>query len=394
MNRQRLANQMVQYGLDVLIASTPENVGYLTGFWTITQQIEAGVQTYALFTHSSKRTALIASVGDIMSNIRLIQPKQLLIVPYSIFYVNEGKILSETDQHIKEILNTKKRNSAVDALIEVIKEEGLSSAVIGVENQIPYQSLYRLKKEFPKIRIKEATDLFHTVRMVKTGREIECLRKSAEIIEKGIRLTLPELTEGISETEAAIKLKSHIIHEGAKPALMVIGFGANSAYSDADPCDNTLKRGDIVRFDVGCIWQHYYSDTAKIVVFGKEATDKQKTHYDALIEGHREGIANARAGVRVSDIFDTMMTRIRKGIPHFNRHHCGHGIGLKLHEPPAIAQNDNTILEEGMVINIEAPYYELGFGGLQTEDTILITENGNELLTIVDETLEECRGEN
>ena len=388
MNKERLAYQMAQNKLDVLIASTPENVGYLTDFWTISQQIESGVYTYALVKDTIHNPLLIVSMGDLISNIRLIQPKELQIILYGTFYVNEGVTSSETDEQIREALNITRRKSATEALIEVVKEEGLESAVVGIEKQMPYQVLNRLYDEFPKIKIKEVTDLFNRVRMVKTGREIECLRKSASIIEKGIQLTLESLTEGMTEIEAATILRTFIIKEGAVPSLMVIGFGANGAYSDADPTCNKLKKGDIVRFDVGCTWQHYYSDTAKVIVFGDKATIKQRTYYNALVNGQREGIARATPGVRVSEIFEAMMETIRKDIPHYKRHHCGHGIGLKLHQPPEIAPYDNTILQEGMVINIEAPYYELGFGGLQTEDTLLITKNGNEVLTIIDETLE------
>lgn len=388
MNEKRLVNQMTQDGIDALIASTPENVGYLTNFWTFAQQAARGVQTYTLISSSIEKPVLIVPIGDVVSGMDLIEPKELTMIPYGSFYIHtEGTTLSETDQEIKEIFEIERSINATEALITVIKEENLGCSVIGIENEMPFQALNRLKKEFPQLRIREATDLLHKVRMVKTDDEIEKLKKSADIIEKAINAVLHWITEGTSEIEAAKKLKGEIIREGAEPGLTNIGFGANSAHPDALPCGNRLKKADIVRFDVGCIWKHYYSDTARAIVFGEEATTKQNEYYNAIANGQRNGIAKATPGTKVSDIFDLMMKTVRKDIPHYNRHHCGHGIGLEIHQPPSIAPSDNSVLEKGMVINLEVPYYELGLWGLQVEDTVLITEKGNEVMTTVDETL-------
>jgi Xaa-Pro aminopeptidase len=69
------------------------------------------------------------------------------------------------------------------------------------------------------------------------------------------------------------------------------------------------------------------------------------------------------------------------GIPHFRRHHAGHGIGIEPYEPPFLTETSEEILEEGMVLNVETPYYEMGFGGVQLEDTIVITNDGYRPLT-------------
>jgi Xaa-Pro dipeptidase len=59
----------------------------------------------------------------------------------------------------------------------------------------------------------------------------------------------------------------------------------------------------------------------------------------------------------------------------------GHGIGLEVYDPPSITPDNPALLEAGMVICIETPYYELGWGGVQVEDTLLVQENGYQLLT-------------
>ena len=389
MNKERLINQMNQEGIDVLIASTPENVGYVTGFWMSIQQVARWVESYALISNSREKPSLIASLYGLISHVDLIEREVLKIMPYGAFSINEATgPLSKIDKEIKELLRLESNSSATEALIAAIKEENLSNAVIGVENLMPLKTLEQLKKEFPQIKIKEATGLFHKARMVKTSDEIEKLRKSATVIEKAIKSTLQNIVEGISEIEAANELNKEIMKEGADPAFMVFEFGANGAHVDAEPTETRLKKGDIIRIDAGCVYQHYYSDTAKTIIFGEEVTAKQQKRYQAIASGQKSGIEKARPGVKASEVFDEMMKAIRKDFPDYNRYNFGHSIGLEVWEPPLIVPGDDTVLEKGMVINLEALYYDLGVFGLQVEDTLLLTETGNEVLTTVDETLQ------
>ena len=73
------------------------------------------------------------------------------------------------------------------------------------------------------------------------------------------------------------------------------------------------------------------------------------------------------------------------GIPHYGRQHVGHGIGLGLggYDRPTIAPGDHTALEADMVLCIETPYYEMGWGSVQVEDMIVVTEDGYRRLTSV-----------
>jgi Xaa-Pro aminopeptidase len=95
-----------------------------------------------------------------------------------------------------------------------------------------------------------------------------------------------------------------------------------------------------------------------------------------------EAAASAmRPGAKASDVFRVSVDAARKaGIPHFDRHHVGHALGVVCYDDPLIGPNDHTVLEEGMVINIETPYYEVGFGGAHVENTFLVTRSGCEPL--------------
>jgi Xaa-Pro aminopeptidase len=107
-------------------------------------------------------------------------------------------------------------------------------------------------------------------------------------------------------------------------------------------------------------------------------------------------LAMIRPGVPVGDLFRMGTATVRSsGIPHYQRHHVGHGIGLEFYEAPVLvgapcdddagrANGSGMTLRSGMVINVELPYYELGLGGLQIEDTVVIRSGGYERLTTSD----------
>jgi Xaa-Pro aminopeptidase len=81
--------------------------------------------------------------------------------------------------------------------------------------------------------------------------------------------------------------------------------------------------------------------------------------------------------VRTADVFEASVETVRReGIPHYQRSHVGHGIGLDGYDAPDIAPSSPAVFEEGMVVCVETPYYEMGFGGLQVEDTLVVTKDG------------------
>ena len=73
----------------------------------------------------------------------------------------------------------------------------------------------------------------------------------------------------------------------------------------------------------------------------------------------------------------------RNGLPHYNRGHLGHGVGLSLaiEESPLISPNETHLLEPGMVLSLQMPYYGYGVGAISIEDMILITDDGHEVLS-------------
>jgi Xaa-Pro dipeptidase len=187
--------------------------------------------------------------------------------------------------------------------------------------------------------------------------------------------------------EIAEVFSTAIAQQGGIPVLVCIGAGYRSAFPNVQPSDYQVKKGDLIRFDIGCLYKNYYSDTARIAVWGKPS-EKQRTYYQAIKEGEDRALALIRPGIQAAEIFNEAVKGVRQaGIPHYQRSHVGHGIGIECYDPPFLNPTSGHILEEGMVVNVETPYYELGFGGVQVEDTLVVTKNGYQLFTKADRNL-------
>ncbi len=227
--------------------------------------------------------------------------------------------------------------------------------------------------------------------MVKTKDEIELLRRAATINEGGIKAFLGRVEEGVTEKDLCKVFHHYLIENGAEKGHWNSSGGTRSG-ALFPPSDYRLKKGDLFRFDVGCTYHNYFADTGGVYVLGRDPGEKEKRIYEALQAGREVALSLVKPGVRPSEIFNATMGVVRRnGIPDYKRYHLGHGIGLEFYDYPLIgpggmapsvllAGGGDTALEENMTVNIELPYYELGFGGFQVEQTLVVTKAGFEFI--------------
>jgi Xaa-Pro aminopeptidase len=91
-------------------------------------------------------------------------------------------------------------------------------------------------------------------------------------------------------------------------------------------------------------------------------------------------------------LFDAAVSAVEEaGLRPYRRHHCGHGIGSSVYEPPIVSPAASTPLVPGMVLCLETPFYELGWGGMMVEDTVVVTDDAYRMLTRSDRSLREIK---
>ena len=376
--RQRLLGVLEAEGLDALVATTPENLFYVTGFRSISHAIFRGAELYGAFTRGGTGLVVpfIDTAGVAADGIACDR-----VACYGKFFFEYADPPGEVGEKIRK-WTREPAPSAADALAGVLADLGVAGRRVGLdEGNLFAPAWARLAERLTPATLVPAYQLFRRARMVKGAAEVARLERAAQIAEDGIAAVLAMLAPGVSEREAVMVYEQEVVRRGASPYFSVITIGERAALADVYPSDRALRRGDLVRFDLGCVYEGYRSDISRTAVLGAPA-GKQARYYAAVLAGERAAIEAMKPGIPASQLFDVAVRATRAaGIPHYQRHHVGHGIGLEPYDPPTIAPGSETVLEPGMVFCVETPYYEHGWGGVQVEDAVEVTTAGARLLT-------------
>jgi Xaa-Pro aminopeptidase len=287
---------------------------------------------------------------------------------------------------------------AVECLADVLEERGLGESNIGIESHIlPYPIFRKIEARLPKAKFVECSRIFERLRLIKSEKEVTMIKKATEITEKAIEAALEVAKEGVTHAELLKEYFATAIMKGAEPreiglhAQIAAGdWSAESHISTANyPLEYRLRKGDIVMFEVGVTYNGYNADLCRTAVVG-EPSNRVREIYAALLNAEKRVIESLGPGVNISEIYEVGVDAVREKFPTYDAKFLGHGLGLKVHEEPVIRSAVEDVLKPGMVINVEVPYNwrtSEGTGGMNIEDTFLITENGYEPISSLDRNL-------
>jgi Xaa-Pro dipeptidase len=396
-NKRRAERLVADCGLDAVVASSAENVLYMTGFECTTHWINKSFQQYALFSpgHAPEASLIVPGLeidslvdGDVWID------DFYVFSPFKRGRANDPALVDEIGRKGAALVaRAPSVGTATDGLVAAIEARGLQAGRIGFdESGLSIHALEEIRRRLPNLRISYAANLLWEIRMVKTPEEIERLERSTHISESAIRSAFRTIKPGVTEGQLIDAYHREIAAQGAMPTFCVIGSGSRSSYPHSLRSERAIQTGDIVRYDVGCTWRYYHSDHARAIVLG-QPTDEQRRIWDALAEGVEDAVAAVKPGATAADLFNVAMAPGRRlGLDNFDRFHCGHGIGISVYDPPVITASDPTKsaflmpeikegLEVGMVINIEVGYYLQGVMGFLCEDTMVVTPQGSRVFT-------------
>jgi Xaa-Pro aminopeptidase len=180
-----------------------------------------------------------------------------------------------------------------------------------------------------------------------------------------------------------------VVLGGGDPLFNEITFQRRAAVGALPIQDGVLEEGDIIRFDVGCKFEAYCSDIARLFVFRGEVPPRAQRIYDAMKAGEERGMEAMRPGATARDVFEATVAAVKDaGVPDYERNHVGHAVGLEVYDGCLLSPGDETALEEGMTFEIETPYYEIGFVGVQIEDTVVVRDGGIEMISTLPREIE------
>ena len=335
----KLRAQMAKQGLDGVLITDPFNFRYFSGF-----------------------------TGD--AGMLLITPEARLLFTDSRFWEQARQEAPEFDLV---------KNPAYGELNKHFKSGGK----LGFEEKtLSVQSFENLKAAL-KADFKPVSSAIDDLRMIKDPEEISLLEKSIALNDRVFETVAPRIKPGASEKAVRAEIHYDLEKGGAQgPSFpAIVGAGANGALPHHTPDATKIQEGDLVVVDMGGNREGYCSDLTRTVMVG-EVPEKAKEIYRVVAEAQQKAFDKIAPGVPIAEVDKAARDHIAKaGYGEYFGHSLGHGVGLEIHEAPAIYSRSQQKLEPGMVFTVEPGIYLPGFGGVRIEDVVVITKDGYRILS-------------
>lgn len=293
--------------------------------------------------------------------------------------IEDVKYLGEFNNFIeKVVLNKEEINIYLD-----LEEENTS-----------YKYVNEIKHKYYNINIKNAFKLIGNLRLIKTNEEVSRIRKAIYITIEGVKELMRNSKSGIKEYELEAYFDFICKKNGVKDFAFktIAAAGKNATVLHYVTNDSELKDGDLILFDLGAQYKYYNGDISRTFPINGKFTERQKEVYNAVLRVNEKVIKEMKPGVKFVDLNKKakdwiseecislgLMTE-KDDVSKFYYHSIGHSLGMDTHDIEL--ENRDVTFEPGMIYTVEPGIYiENESIGIRIEDDVLITEDGNEVLT-------------
>jgi Xaa-Pro aminopeptidase len=302
-------------------------------------------------------------------------------------FFTDSRYETQVHDEVKGVKIVIASKSSIQALTEFLVERRRRKRdwTIGIEAEhftvAEKKRLVKLRP--PGIALKDAPAIVERMRMVKDEDELQRIRAAvilgAKIFDRAVEVLRP----GVSEVEVAAEMELVARQSGAEQMSFptIIASGARSALPHGRASDHKVAAHGFVVCDFGVILSGYCSDQTRTVWVGSVPKDARDS-YEAVLEAQQAAISTVRVGVTAGEVDAAARDVLKKaGLARYFTHSTGHGVGLEIHEPPRVADQQPEVLQPGMVITIEPGVYFPGKWGIRIEDMVAVTASGCEVLT-------------
>lgn len=344
---QSLRNKMAGLKLQGMIIANPVNINYLTGL-------------------NAEGILLLTRKENIfITDSRYIEEVSSTITPFDEIVVDDQKNISKEEY---------------ENFFIFCENVGFE------ESYLTYAKYKEYIRKFKINNFAEAEEILMQLRIIKDDTEIANIKRACEITDECFNMLIKYIKPGLTEKQIARKIHDFYIDNSEGESFdTIVASGENSSKPHAVPTDRKIETKDIITIDMGCIVNGYCSDMTRTIFVGG-ITKEQKEIYELVFENQKRAL---------NEIFDgANIKTISRGVESdFNLknqtliHALGHGVGLEIHEAPAVSIKNDSLLKENMVITDEPGIYLPGNFGVRIEDTVLVTKKGAIALT---ESPKEC----
>jgi Xaa-Pro aminopeptidase len=312
----------------------------------------------------------------------------LLVTADDLLFVSDGRYQTQSADQLSA--------AGVDARIEIVAAEPdavVAAAAqaagvlrLGLESQsVTWAQQRRWAGElFPAGELVPAESLVEDLRLVKDAGEAARIRSACAIADAALADVRGRLLEGPTEIEFGLELDAAMRRHGAEDVSFetIVASGPNGAKPHHHPSDRRIEQGDLVVIDFGALVDGYHSDMTRTVAVG-DVGDERRRMLDVVLRSQDAGVQAVAAGSTAAEVDAVCRAVIDDaGWGEAFLHSTGHGVGLDIHEEPRVSSRSAATLVAGHVVTVEPGVYLPGLGGVRIEDTVLVTEDGCDRLTL------------
>lgn len=348
--------EMNQQGLDILIATSPQNVTYTSS----------------------------AIIG---SQINIPERLAFTVVPSSgapfmlVCGIEEGVTRAQTP--IGDVYTyVEGPEDPILALSALLHEKGHRFGTLGIEKRfLTFNYATSLIAHLSQFQITGADQLFEKVRYLKHDHEIAGIAHAARQTQAAIYSALDKFTIGMSELDLYQILAQELIgHGSSKVVSLTCCAGERTAILHAEPTSRPILNGDAIKIDIHGQFSGYLSDIARTAYAGTPS-DSQLEQYYSFWNLHQKTLASPRNNMQVSEYLSVIKEIYDEFGFEFNVSHMGHSFGLGLHEYPLLTPACKEVLTNGVVLAVEPRAMTTNAERYHLEDPVLITSEKPKVLS-------------
>lgn len=328
--------------------------------------------------------------GDVRKQPRVVIPSEG--EPFLIVFESEEEE-AKNNTWIRDVRTYRSLHQMMAAIMTAAKEQKWKKVGFEFDFFLPAFLNERFKMAVPTVEVVDIHELVTSLKMIKDEQEIGLIRKAAEIAVEGMKTAIEYVEEGVTENEVAAEAEYAMRKLGAEGTAFptFVNSGPRSLWLHGLVTHRKIEEGDLVIIDLGPVYHGYAANMCRTINVGSASEGKRRL-YNVYLTMQRTVINNVKPGVKVLDLENLAFKIVRDaGYGEYYVRGIGHGIGLTFEETPMPTIFPQDVLVElrpKMVFTVGHPVLSVpGIGGVRIEDTLLVTEDGNEKLTEYPDTL-------
>lgn len=304
----------------------------------------------------------------------------LLITQDKSLLITDFRYIQQANDQAQDFEVINQEGPMLSKINDLIKEGQYKN--VGVESHlITYNEYQALNTD--AVELSSIESVIETIRMVKDEFEIKQIQKAADIVDETYEHILKWVKPGMTENEVNNEMEMFMRSKGATCSSFdtIVASGHRGALPHGVASNKVIEEGDMITLDFGALYEGYVSDVTRTFAIG-EPKEEMKKIYNIVLEAQLAALEQIKPGMTGKEA-DTIARDIIKSYGYGEQfgHSLGHGIGLEVHEGPALSQKSDIVLEENMCITLEPGIYVDGLGGVRIEDDVLVTKNGLQRFT-------------